>query len=131
MRLKTYFARLVALLENQPFLESRQLFFDERPPDAAVIKLTITFVDGSKLHIKEFIVFGQRNARVVKYGYNYLADDDSLVFRYDNALDPAARDLPTYPEHKHEPAGIRAAHRVEHLELMEEINQIISVSFRE
>lgn len=30
----------------------------------------------------------------LKYAYQYVTADDSLIFRYDNARDPAARRLP-------------------------------------
>lgn len=36
-----------------------------------------------------------------KYSYHYMKSG-RLVFRYDNALDPKARPLATYPNHKHE-----------------------------
>jgi len=39
--------------------------------------------------------------KVLKYAYNYLTRENTLIFRYDNALDPKARKLSTYPEHKH------------------------------
>lgn len=125
MRLKAYVSRLVELLDVHPYLEARQLAIDERPPDAAYVRLQVTFIDGSKLHFKEFLVIRHRS-KVIKYGYQYLAADDSLVFRYDNALDPAARHLPTFPEHKHTAQGILAASRVEHEALFQEISDVIA-----
>ncbi|MCU0645872.1 MAG: DUF6516 family protein [bacterium] len=35
-----------------------------------------------------------------KYGYNYRIGSE-IVFRYDNAPDPAARNLKSFPHHKH------------------------------
>lgn len=127
MPLKNYLHRLLTHLDNHPFLESREFAVSERPPDAAFIQLTAVFIDGSILHFKEFIIFGQRTNRIIKYGYNYLSPEDSLVFRYDNALDPAARHLPTYPEHKHTQQGLVAAHRCNHDELLEEIKTTIGM----
>jgi hypothetical protein len=128
MPLKNYLHHLLTHLDNHPFLESRELAISERPPDAAFIQLTATFIDGSKLNFKEFIIFGQRTNRIIKYGYNYLSEEDSLVFRYDNAFDPATRHLPSYPEHKHTQQGVTAAHRCNHDELFEEIKTIIGMS---
>jgi hypothetical protein len=125
MHLKAYVNRLVALLDTHPYLEARQIVIDERPPDAAFVRLEITFIDGSKLHFKEFLII-QHRSKVIKYGYQYLAEDNSLVFRYDNALDPAARDLSTYPEHKHTAQGIVAAPRIEHEALFQEISDVIA-----
>jgi len=123
MPLKNYLHHLLTHLDNHPFLESRELAVSERPPDAAFIQLTATFIDGSKLNFKEFIIFGQRTNRIIKYGYNYLSEEDSLVFRYDNAFDPATRHLPSYPEHKHTQQGVTAAHRCRHDELLKKSKQ--------
>jgi hypothetical protein len=46
---------------------------------------------------------------VVKYGYNYFDKDGNLIFRYDNALDPKARELHTYPEHRHGEEGLSSS----------------------
>lgn len=123
--MKAYVSRLVELLDLHPYLEARQLTIDERPPDAAYVRLQIIFIDGSKLHFKEFLVIRHRS-KIIKYGYQYLAANDSLVFRYDNAFDPAARNLSTYPEHKHTAQGIVAAARIEHEALFQEISDVIA-----
>ncbi len=122
--MKAYVSRLIELLDSHPYLESRQITIEERAPDAAFVRLEISFIDGSKLHFKEFLIIGHRG-KVIKYGYQYMADG-SLVFRYDNALDPAARELPTYPEHKHTAQGIVAASRIEHKALFQEISDVIA-----
>lgn len=127
MRLKSYLSHLLTLLDDSPYLESRQVTFDERPPDAGLIRVTLTFLDGSRLHLKEFIIFGRREHKIVKYGYQYLAADETILFRYDNALDPAARHLSTWPEHKHTGNTIIAAQRISHEELLQEINELISL----
>ena len=44
-----------------------------------------------------------------------------LIFRYDNANDPAARHLPTFPSHKHGPAGLIAAPRPSLADVLHEI----------
>lgn len=57
---------------------------------------------------------------LIKYGYHYRMGD-RLIFRYDNARDPAARSLPTYPHHKHVPAGLLAAERPSFEQVLQEI----------
>ncbi len=52
---------------------------------------------------KEFVVI-QPMLSVIKYGYHYRMGN-RLIFRYDNANDPAAKDLSTFPHHRHEPSG--------------------------
>lgn len=106
MRLTEYCADVQALLSTTPFLVARVLTVDERPPNAAVIKGSLRFADGSHLDFKEFVL-DLPPCRIVKYGYHYRRGD-RLVFRYDNALDPAARHLQTYPHHLHLPTGLVA-----------------------
>ncbi|MFA5354023.1 MAG: DUF6516 family protein, partial [Thermodesulfovibrionales bacterium] len=106
MPIKDYLGRLLDLISENPFVESQSISFDERPPDAAYLNGKIVFIGGNQLHFKEFIIFRSEKVLCVKYAYNYLSQDCSLIFRYDNALDPKAKSLPTYPNHKHLPEGI-------------------------
>ncbi len=92
------------LIATTPFVTTTALSYEERPPSAAVIKGSLTFVDGSQLDFKEFII-NQPAFAVIKYGYHY-RKGSRLVFRYDNANDPAAKHLPTFPHHRHEPSGV-------------------------
>ena len=79
--------------------------FDERSAKAAFLHGNIALVDGSSLHFKEFLV-ADPGIRKLKYGYQWVTKDGTLNVRYDNAADPAARLLTTYPHHKHTPSGI-------------------------
>jgi hypothetical protein len=82
------------------------LSYEERPPSAGLIKGGIRFIDGSQLDFKEFLIV-QPTPRVIRYAYHYRLGD-RLMFRYDNANDPAAKNLPTFPHHKHVPSGLLA-----------------------
>src|SRR2546427_8594708 len=107
MFLNDYVAALQRLLAATPFITATALSYEERPPSAGLIKGSLVFADGSQLDFKEFLLT-QPTLHVVKYGYHYRTGD-RLVFRYDNANDPAAKHLPTFPHHKHVPAGLLAA----------------------
>ena len=87
----------------------------------------IIFIDGTKLHFKEFVAYKSANINSLKYAYNYLAKDNTLVLRYDNALDPKAKALPTYPAHKHLPDKRIAASRPSFEEVLKEISNLIEV----
>jgi hypothetical protein len=80
---------------------------EERPPSAGLIKGRLVFADGSQLDFKEFLLT-RPSLQVIKYGYHFRAGH-RLIVRYDNANDPAARLLPTFPHHKHTPSGLLAA----------------------
>lgn len=61
-------------------------------PLGAIVKGSGTFADGSYLHFKEFLQLRPAVTRL-KYAYHYASSTRALVFRYDNARDPATRHL--------------------------------------
>ena len=123
MQIKEYVGRILSSFSANPYVESQSISCQERPPDGAYLSGLVTFIDGSQLHIKEFILFDSTGARVVKYGYNYLDKEGDLIFRYDNALDPMARGLSSYPEHRHAVDGLSPATRPLFEEVLEEISE--------
>jgi hypothetical protein len=60
--------------------------------------------DGSMLDFKEFVAAARERIEKYKYAYNYRRQDQ-FVFRYDNAPDPRARNLPSFPHHVHLSSG--------------------------
>lgn len=119
MPLKAYLSSQQALVAATPFVTATSFSYDERPPSAGLIKGSVVCVDGSQLDIKEFLLT-QPAVRVIKYGYHYRRDS-TLIFRYDNANDPAARGLPTFPSHKHTPFGLLAAGQPSLAHVLQEI----------
>lgn len=99
MPIKGYFQEVHKLLADSLFVTSHSVTEEERPPSAGLIRGLLTFTDGSQLQFKEFVVY-KDSIHIRKYSYHYTMSD-KLVFRYDNALDPSARHLFTYPHHKH------------------------------
>jgi hypothetical protein len=102
-----YVATLEGLVTTIPFVTTTSVSYEERPPSGGLVKGSFVFADGSQLDFKEFLIT-QPMLRVIKYGYHYRLRD-RLIFRYDNANDPAARDLSTFPHHKHGPSGLLAS----------------------
>lgn len=119
MPLNNYVSSLQALIGATAFVAATSLSYEERPPAAGLIKGNILFVDGSQLDIKEFLIT-QPTLHIIKYGYHYRIGT-RLIFRYDNANDPAARGLPTFPSHKHVPSGLLAAERPSLEQVLREI----------
>lgn len=91
-----------------PYVVSHSLGYEDRPPVAGKVKGSAIFADGAVLHFKEYL---QLNPNIIRltYAYHYVSANGNLIFRYDNARDPAARDIPTYPHHKHSHAGLEAS----------------------
>lgn len=107
MLVREYVASLQNAVATTSFVTATALSYEERPPSAALIKGSLTFVDGSQLDFKEFVIT-QPAFAVIKYGYHYRTGN-RLIFRYDNANDPAAKHLSTFPHHRHEPSGLVAS----------------------
>ena len=127
MRIKDYLDEILNIIAKHPFVVSQSISLEERPPDTAFITGSITFTNGSKLHFKEFVVFETAGFKILKFGYNYLAQDGAMIFRYDNALDPQAKNLSTYPEHKHMPPKMLPAKRPSFKEVLKEVSGLIEV----
>ena len=125
MQIKDYLNKLLAVIAESPFVEAQKLSFEERPSNAAYITGFITFLDGSVLNFREFIVIKSERVAFLKYAYHYSAKDNSLIFRYDNALDPKAKNLSTYPEHKHASEEIVSAPRPTFDEILKEISELL------
>ena len=126
MPFTAYIATLQGLLAATPFVTGTSLSYEERPPSAGLIKGWLVFADGSQLDFKEFLLT-RPTLRVIKYGYHYRAGH-RLIFRYDNANDPAARHLPTFPHHKHTPAGLLAAEQLSLHQVLQEIVSQLALS---
>lgn len=119
MFLKDYVASVQAAIAAAPFVTATSLAYEERPPSAGFIKGQIVFTDGSLLDFKEFLIT-QPTVQIIKYGYHY-RKGSLLIFRYDNASDPAATSLPTFPFHKHIPGDLVAAERPSLEQVLQEI----------
>ena len=127
MQIRDYLSEILGKIAANPYVESQNISFEERPPDTAYVTGVITFTDGSKLHIKEYLILKSGIADIVMYGYNYLSKDDNLIFRYDNAADPAAKKLSSYPEHKHSEDGLSSAKRPALEKILKEISELIYI----
>lgn len=108
MSVDDYASRIRSVILETPHVVSHSLGYEDRPPVAGIVKGSATFADGTVLHFKEFLQLSPSIIRL-KYGYHYLTAGGSLIFRYDNARDLAARDLSTYPHHKHIRTGLHAS----------------------
>ena len=126
MKIKQYISNFRECIDKSPVTYSHEIVYEERYSDILYISGFVTFIDISRLDLKEYIIFRLTDPNYVKYAYNYMDSENRLVFRYDNAMDPKARDLPAYPEHKHTLLdGITAAHRPSFLDVLDEIKTII------
>lgn len=100
MNINDYILQIESLINLSSVVSSYNLTIDKKIDDIAFISGCVEFRDGSVLDFKEFCESTEHGIERYKYAYNYRLSSD-IFFRYDNAPDPNAKGLKTYPHHKH------------------------------
>jgi hypothetical protein len=100
LNISDYIAELESLINSSKIVSSYNLTIDRKTADIAFVSGKIDFRDGTTLDFKEFVEESEGSIEKYKYGYNYRKGSDN-IFRYDNAPDPRAKDIKTFPYHKH------------------------------
>jgi hypothetical protein len=99
MSLRDYFLEIERIIFNTKEVFSQKIKFEERTKHLGYIKAEVIFIDGSKLFFSEYIDT-KYGLKKLKYSYHYMRGKKH-IFRYDNSEDKAARNVNTYPRHKH------------------------------
>ncbi|RMF91137.1 MAG: hypothetical protein D6736_05660 [Nitrospinota bacterium] len=97
-------ARLASLIRACAIVASYTVHVERKTQEIAFLSGRIDFRDGSLLDFKEFIEETESGIEKYKYAYNYRKGAE-LLFRYDNAPDPRAKGLSSFPHHKHLRSG--------------------------
>ena len=119
MRIVEYFRHIDETLALCSRGALKTILYDERSETKGFIKGILFFDDGSELHVREFV---DVSAGVDRYKYSYhYSRGAQLIFRYDNSADITARDLATYPHHKHVGNIIQASTAPSLQEVLDEI----------
>ena len=100
MLIDAYFRQIGDLIEACPIVQSSNVTYDKRARHEGYIRGELFFVDGSMLHVREFVDTQDKIDRLT-YVYQYMDASQALVFRYDNTGHHKKLNLPTYPHHKH------------------------------
>ena len=100
MSINDYIIQIESVISSFPIVSAYNLTIDRKTDDIAFISGNIEFRDGSVLDFKEFCERAEHGIEKYKYAYNYRVYSD-IFFRYDNAPDPNAKGLKTFPYHKH------------------------------
>jgi len=124
LSINDYIINLESSINSFPAVASYNFNVDRKTADIAFISGQIEFRDGSVLDFKEFIESSENKIEKFKYGYNF-RKGPVVFFRYDNAPDPNAKSVKTFPHHKHLHDGKIAESRlIELKEILEEIERI-------
>jgi len=100
LSINDYIAGLESVINSSTIVSSYNLNIDRKTSDTAFLSGRIDFRNGTTLDFKEFIEGSEDSIEKYKYAYNYRKESDN-IFRYDNAPDPSAKGIKTFPHHKH------------------------------
>jgi hypothetical protein len=101
LSIESYFRWFQAQIEACPAISHTVITFEKRDPGRGFVRGELFFIDGSVLHVREFVSVAHDTDRLV-YAYQYMTPERELVFRYDNADHYRHLNLPNSPHHKHE-----------------------------
>lgn len=105
--IQAYFNRIKSLIDRYAstlFVVESTLNFETRPGEQGYVTGELLYVDGSRLHFREFLDGAEGAVEKLMYTYHYQNAKNALIFRYDNARH---RPLLSSLEHKHNIDGIR------------------------
>ena len=100
MRIEAYFRQIEKIIEACPVVQLTNVTYEKRATHEGFIRGEISFVDGSTLHLREFVDV-EITADRLMYAYQFNDSSKNLVFRYDNTGHHKKLGLSTYPHHKH------------------------------
>ena len=124
MNISEYISKLEALINASPAIASYNLNIDRKSDEIVFISGKIEFRNDSILDFKEFIESINNGIEKYKYAYNYRQGLNN-IFRYDNAPDPGARKVKTFPYHKHlEDGSIIDSGQLELSDVLDEIEEL-------
>jgi len=101
LRIEVYFRQIEKIIEACLVVQLSNVTYEKRGTHEGFIRGELYFIDGSTLHLREFVDIEITEDRVM-YVYQYMDSSDKLVFRYDNTGHHKKLGLSTYPHHKHE-----------------------------
>lgn len=128
MQIEDYFAQLQAQINGCLVVASSTLRFDKRAPALGFVRGDLILLDGSTLHIREFVDVQYTIIRDT-FAYQYMDANKQLIFRYDNTDHHRHLNLPTHPHHKHDgnDANVIASHAPTLADVLAEIELLVEL----
>jgi hypothetical protein len=126
LRIEAYFDAVRAVIDGCLWMQSSSVQFDQRAIYQGFLRGEIYFMDGSMLHVREFVDTELEIDRLT-YSYQYMDRTQRLIFRYDNTGHHRRLNLPTYPHHKHDgsEANVVSSSAPTLAEVLDEIGALI------
>ncbi|MDJ0658653.1 MAG: DUF6516 family protein [Crocosphaera sp.] len=101
MLIEDYFKNIQTIIDSFQMIKSQNIVYQKRDKHLGYIKCKIQLIDGSWLYFTEYVEVEYGIDRG-KYSYQYMNQNNQLIFRYDNALHHQKLNLSSFPHHKHE-----------------------------
>jgi len=101
LRIEEYFDQIRKSIESASVVATYGITFDKRSTHEGFLRGEIYFVDGSILHVREYVDVQDQIERLT-YVYQFMDSTQQFLFRYDNTGHHQKLGLPTFPDHKHE-----------------------------
>ena len=101
MRIEEYFRKIEEAIQSYAIIQLSEVTFEKRGSHEGFIRGTLTFLDSSMLHFREYVDVEVGSDRLM-YVYHYTDSSNHFIFRYDNTGHHKMVGLPTHPHHKHE-----------------------------
>lgn len=99
MLIEQYFLHLQAELENSAVVDEWAMEPERRGRTQGFLRVDVILTNGTLLHFREYVDVAQAVQRLT-YAYQYMTQDRSLIFRYDNT--DHHPHIATHPHHKHD-----------------------------
>jgi hypothetical protein len=99
--IEEYFRQLQTTVGSAPIVQTSSVTYDSRGSFEGYIRGELYLIDGSTLHIREYVDVEVAIERLT-YAYHYIGADGRFRFRYDNTDHHRRLNLPTHPHHKHD-----------------------------
>jgi hypothetical protein len=125
LRIEDYFRRVREAIEACPATQTFSVAYDKRSTYEGYVRGEITFIDGSVLHLREFVDTEADLERLMCV-YQYVDTSSRLVFRYDNTGHHKNLGISTYPDHKHVDEAVLPSSAPELREILSEIEGLIN-----
>ena len=123
MRAREYLNRVLNTLDRSPIIVSYDIEVDIKSSTLILLHGNIMFKDGSTLEFLELVRETDKGLERLKYRFQYVKGDE-FIFRYDNA--PHHREIETFPHHKHVGNDVLPSKEKNLLEVLEEIESMLS-----
>lgn len=101
MRIEDYFQQIQARIATTSIVQTSTMTYDSRGAFEGYIRGELYLVDGSILHVREYVDVELTLERLT-YAYHYMDHHGQFRFRYDNTDHHRGLNLPTHPHHKHD-----------------------------